>query len=429
MDPNSRKSKTPIESIRDLEIVFALKKLSRYLVDTGWHHAMDNDEFGAEFNLAVARSKRHKDDVVQLSKLDPELGWGDTKTQAGKSFWVTKSGGDFNPWYRGVLTLEELVDSTGELAYYLSTMSPMPVGDVEFAHYHDFLKTKIVKSQIYVKKDNPKIDIKSIHPKILKASKSLFATDHFSSAILEAYKVIFNEIKDISDVRNLDGKKLAEHVFAGEKPIIKLNDLTTESGVDEQKGFALLLAGAALGIRNPKAHDLVNQEDKHRTLEYLSFASLLLSRIDERHSVDISTKNPATQQQTNGKPRPMQPQQDALPYVYMKPAGISSSGAGLSLLGAETFNLSESFIFVEKAVIMGREINFNDMLVKSGDRVSHTGIDGLGYPADDKPRYLEIFFRSKNNAEYIAKQKLELEKRADGRYNLTGFSRATISKV
>lgn len=427
MSKANEKPKTLIVSIRDVEIFFALKKLSTYLTEMGWHHEMDNDEFGAEFNLAVARSKRHKDDIIQLSKLDVELDWGQTKTKEG-NFWVTRTTGDFNPWYSGTLSLEELMDSIDELSYLLSTIRPGTPDDIEFIHYHNFLESKSAKAYSSIKKDTTQIDINSIHPKILKASKSLFETNHFASAILEAYKVIFNEIKGVSGVKKMDGKKLAEYVFSGDKPIIKLNDLSTESEIDEQNGFALLLSGAALGIRNPKAHDLLSQEDKHRTLEYLSFASLLLSRIDERHSVDLSAKEPPAQQ-LKANPLPKPAQAENLPYVYMKPAGLSSNGAGLSILQANMHNLSESFVFIERVSILGRDINLNDMLVKAGDSFTHSGIADLPYPEDDKPHYLEIRFKSKNNVPYLAKQRLELEKRADGRYNITGFSKATITKM
>jgi len=42
-----------------------------------------------------------------------------------------------------------------------------------------------------------------------------------------------------------------------------------------------LFMGAVVGIRNPKAHDEIVQNDPYKTLEYLGFASLLMKRIDE----------------------------------------------------------------------------------------------------------------------------------------------------
>jgi hypothetical protein len=38
--------------------------------------------------------------------------------------------------------------------------------------------------------------------------------------------------------------------------------------------------GAMVGIRNPKAHDMVQQKDPYKTLEFLAFASLLIKKID-----------------------------------------------------------------------------------------------------------------------------------------------------
>jgi len=64
-------------------------------------------------------------------------------------------------------------------------------------------------------------------------------------------------------------------------PILRWTDLKTDSDKDEQEGFMLLFMGAIVGVRNPKAHDHVIQKDKIKTLEYLSFASLLAKRIDE----------------------------------------------------------------------------------------------------------------------------------------------------
>ena len=53
-----------------------------------------------------------------------------------------------------------------------------------------------------------------------------------------------------------------------------------QSGKDEQEGFKLIFMGAIQGIRNPKAHGLVQQENPDRAFEYLAFASLLMHRLD-----------------------------------------------------------------------------------------------------------------------------------------------------
>lgn len=128
----------------------------------------------------------------------------------------------------------------------------------------------------------PTLSFQTLHPIIQEVSKKLFTDGHYSQAIFEAYKVVVNEVKKVSGVHRLDGKPLMEHVFSVNNPVIKFNSLQSQSEKDEQVGLMLLFSGAALGIRNPKAHDNIVQKDKIRSLEYLFFASLLLKRLDER---------------------------------------------------------------------------------------------------------------------------------------------------
>ena len=126
------------------------------------------------------------------------------------------------------------------------------------------------------------VSIQTLHPKIRSVSERLYNDQHYSQAIFEAYKAVVNEVKNISGINNLDGKPLMEKVLSLNSPLIKLNPMTTLSDRDEQQGFMFLFSGAALGIRNPKAHDNIVTKDERRALEYLAFASLLVSRLDER---------------------------------------------------------------------------------------------------------------------------------------------------
>ena len=123
-------------------------------------------------------------------------------------------------------------------------------------------------------------DKMQFHPRVIVASKSLFATGHYAQAIFEAFKDVNNFVKE-KTVLSLDGKALMSKVFNENAPIIRLNELLSQSDRDEQEGFKFLFMGAMVGIRNPKAHDSIAQPDPYRTLEYLGFASLLMKRIEE----------------------------------------------------------------------------------------------------------------------------------------------------
>ncbi len=132
-------------------------------------------------------------------------------------------------------------------------------------------------------------DKMQFHPRVIEVSESLFKTGNYSSAIFEAFKAVHNHVQDKTGL-TLDGVNLMEKVFNENKPILQLNELLDSTDKNEQKGFRYLFMGSQMGVRNPKAHKNVEQEDPKRTLEYLSIASLLMKRIDESKLVKLNIK-------------------------------------------------------------------------------------------------------------------------------------------
>jgi uncharacterized protein (TIGR02391 family) len=122
-----------------------------------------------------------------------------------------------------------------------------------------------------------------LHPRIQEASAQLYLDGHQGSAILEAFKAINSRVKQLAGPggQGKDGKSLMGHVFNVNAPVLRLNPGHSTSDRDEQEGFALIFMGAMLGIRNPKAHDLMTPIDPDRAFEYLAFASLLMRRLDD----------------------------------------------------------------------------------------------------------------------------------------------------
>lgn len=120
-----------------------------------------------------------------------------------------------------------------------------------------------------------------LHPLIKEVSGGLYRDGHYAQAILEAFKAINNLVKRKAGRPDLDGRDLMAKALRKEAPILKLAPLATQSDMDEQEGFMLLFMGAMVGIRNPKAHEIVSQANPNRALEYLAFASLLCHRVDE----------------------------------------------------------------------------------------------------------------------------------------------------
>ncbi len=120
-----------------------------------------------------------------------------------------------------------------------------------------------------------------LHTEIKNASSELFRDGHYAQAIFEAFKAIEVAVRTKSGLGDLEGQRLMSSAFGGERPLLALNPLSSKSDRDEQDGFMHIYMGVMTGIRNPKAHEIIEQPDMNRTIEYLALASLLMKRIEE----------------------------------------------------------------------------------------------------------------------------------------------------
>ena len=73
---------------------------------------------------------------------------------------------------------------------------------------------------------------------------------------------------------------LMEAVFSPKSPILKFNNLADQSDMDEQKGFMMMFSGSVAGLRNPRAHKII-EDDPEKALEFIAFISLLAKLADQ----------------------------------------------------------------------------------------------------------------------------------------------------
>lgn len=125
-----------------------------------------------------------------------------------------------------------------------------------------------------------------VHPSISFVSKQLYLNGHYANAAVDAFIEINARLKKIYHViapdatKKPDGDSIITTIFSLNNPMLKIDDLLTESGNNEQKGLMLMLRGAIAALRNPKAHEniAISADDAMRRI---MFASMLMYKIDD----------------------------------------------------------------------------------------------------------------------------------------------------
>lgn len=123
-----------------------------------------------------------------------------------------------------------------------------------------------------------------LHPEVMRAAGKLFQDGHYANAIEDACKALDGLVKLRSGRFDLSGTDLMQKAFSPSNPILRFNDLKTESERSEQQGRMFLLAGAMLAVRNPRAHGLI-EDSAENALDYVAFLSLLAKMADKAEKV------------------------------------------------------------------------------------------------------------------------------------------------
>lgn len=113
-----------------------------------------------------------------------------------------------------------------------------------------------------------------LQPDIHRAASKLFQDGHYANAVESACKVLDLLVKMRSGRTDLSGTELMQVVFSPKAPVLRFSALATETDRSEQQGMMFLFAGAMLALRNPRAHELI-EDDPEQALEYIAFLSML----------------------------------------------------------------------------------------------------------------------------------------------------------
>jgi uncharacterized protein (TIGR02391 family) len=125
------------------------------------------------------------------------------------------------------------------------------------------------------------LEIRKVHPDVLRFCREELLSDNYFHAVLEAAKSGAVKLRNRTGLTD-DGAALADRALAGDAPIIAINALETDSEKSEQRGFANLIKGTFGMFRittahAPKINWAVNREDAE---EVFTLLSMIHKRID-----------------------------------------------------------------------------------------------------------------------------------------------------
>ena len=143
----------------------------------------------------------------------------------------------------------------------------------------DYIHSEVERKEPILQLVDNSDPLVNLHTTVRQVAGQLYADGHFRQAILDTYIALSTAVKDKSGLKT-DNTPLMQSAFSPKNPT-----LIVSSDPDEQQGFMWLYSGAMMAIRNPKAHRLVVQTDRQRTLEWLYFASVLFRVLDETQNL------------------------------------------------------------------------------------------------------------------------------------------------
>jgi uncharacterized protein (TIGR02391 family) len=125
------------------------------------------------------------------------------------------------------------------------------------------------------------LELRKIHPDVLRFCKEELVKDNYFHAVLEATKSVADKLRHKTGLTD-DGALLVDRTLSGDLPLIAINALSDETEISEQRGFANIVKGAFGMFRNPTAHApkirwAVNKDDAE---EVLTMLSMIHKRID-----------------------------------------------------------------------------------------------------------------------------------------------------
>lgn len=100
-----------------------------------------------------------------------------------------------------------------------------------------------------------------IRPELWESVCSTYSAGNYAHAVLDAVQCMTDALRERAVIDG-DGVQLVNQALGGQEPRLRLNKLQTRSERDVQDGYAHLLRGIYLGIRNPRSHEQTSDDQR-----------------------------------------------------------------------------------------------------------------------------------------------------------------------
>lgn len=130
------------------------------------------------------------------------------------------------------------------------------------------------------------LEMRRIHPDVLRFCREELLTVNYFHAVLEATKSVGEKLREKTGLKG-DGATLVDAVLGGDWPLLAINSLANDSDWSEQRGFVNIVKGVFGMFRNPTAHApkirwAVNRYDAEEALTLLSMIHKRIDMADKR---------------------------------------------------------------------------------------------------------------------------------------------------
>ncbi|ESU27079.1 hypothetical protein FLJC2902T_22570 [Flavobacterium limnosediminis JC2902] len=156
---------------------------------------------------------------------------------------------------------------------------------LELSESGKFIKTEITatisEAEQRANRLKSKLEQRNAHPEIFKYCKAELLSENYFHTVFEATKSVAENIRQKTGLTE-DGAELIDKAFSIKNPLIKINDLSTETKESEHKGFANLIKGVFGMFRNSTAHSpkIIWEINEKDALDILSTISLIHRRME-----------------------------------------------------------------------------------------------------------------------------------------------------